>query len=135
MLYNNFAIHGNRCHCHYRSTMSYGCTYHISCCKWTLSSPTVIYNNRSLPYLPLVPLIDKLAERRFRLSIKVGIQPDSIENRDAIMDIHVKVALIESWVIILHVNSKIGFKVFPVARDEYRGVVVGAAALLNLIFF
>ncbi|XVF74081.1 hypothetical protein PTKIN_Ptkin13bG0032500 [Pterospermum kingtungense] len=61
-------------------------------------------------------LSDKLAERRCKLSFRVGIQPDSIGNREAIMDILVKVALMESRIIVLHVNSNIGFKVFSVAK-------------------
>ncbi|XWS26034.1 hypothetical protein CRYUN_Cryun27aG0118600 [Craigia yunnanensis] len=61
-------------------------------------------------------LNDKLAERRCRISYKVGIQPDSVVNRGAIMDILVKVALIQSRIVVLHVNPIIGFKVFSVAN-------------------
>ncbi|KAK6245702.1 hypothetical protein SCA6_008792 [Theobroma cacao] len=61
-------------------------------------------------------LNDKLAERRCRISYKVGIPPDSVANRGAIMDILVKVALMQSRIVVLHVNSMIGFKVFSVAN-------------------
>ncbi|XVE69579.1 hypothetical protein DITRI_Ditri10aG0002500 [Diplodiscus trichospermus] len=61
-------------------------------------------------------LNDKLAERRCRISYKVGIPPDSDVNRGAIMDTLVKVALMQSRIIVLHVNQIIGFKVFSVAN-------------------
>ncbi|KAF9686594.1 hypothetical protein SADUNF_Sadunf02G0005500 [Salix dunnii] len=59
---------------------------------------------------------DKLAERRCRISYKVGIPPDSGVNRTDILDILIKVALMESRVIILHVNPDVGFEVFSVAN-------------------
>lgn len=62
-------------------------------------------------------LNDKLAERRCRISYKVGIQPDSVVNRGAIMNILVKVALMQSRIVVLHVfDPTIGFKVFSVAN-------------------
>ncbi|XVE94391.1 hypothetical protein REPUB_Repub02eG0004600 [Reevesia pubescens] len=61
-------------------------------------------------------LNDKLAERRCKISYKVGIAPGSVANRGAIMDILVKVALMESRIVVLHVNSIIGFEVFSVAN-------------------
>lgn len=61
-------------------------------------------------------LNDKLAERRCRISYKVGIQPDITVNRGAIMDILVKVALMQSRVVVLHVNPTIGLRVFSVAN-------------------
>ncbi|KAJ4825501.1 hypothetical protein Tsubulata_035022 [Turnera subulata] len=61
-------------------------------------------------------LSDKLAEKRFRISFKAGIHPDSGVGRAEIMDILVKVALLESRVIVLHVDPSLGFKVFSVAK-------------------
>ncbi|KAJ6773383.1 IONOTROPIC GLUTAMATE RECEPTOR [Salix purpurea] len=52
---------------------------------------------------------DRLAERRCRISYKVGIPPNSGVNRSDIMDILVKVALMESRVVIVHVDPGIGF--------------------------
>ncbi|KAG5246613.1 Glutamate receptor 3.3 precursor family protein [Salix suchowensis] len=59
---------------------------------------------------------DRLAERRCRISYKVGIPPNSGVNRSDIMDILVKVALMESRVVIVHVDPGIGFEIFSVAN-------------------
>ncbi|KAJ9165839.1 hypothetical protein P3X46_020665 [Hevea brasiliensis] len=64
----------------------------------------------------MLALSDKLAERRCKISYKVGIPPDSGANRGDIMDILVKVALMESRVVVLHVNPKLGFSLFSVAK-------------------
>uniref|UniRef100_A0A6N2LCP4 Glutamate receptor n=1 Tax=Salix viminalis TaxID=40686 RepID=A0A6N2LCP4_SALVM len=61
-------------------------------------------------------LSDRLAERRCRISYKVGIPPNSGVNRSDIMDILVKVALMESRVVIVHVDPGIGFEIFSVAN-------------------
>lgn len=61
-------------------------------------------------------LNDKLAERRCKISYKVGIQPDSSVTQGAIMDILVKVALMQSRIVVLHLNQIVGFKVFSVAN-------------------
>ncbi|KAK9023044.1 hypothetical protein V6N11_003277 [Hibiscus sabdariffa] len=61
-------------------------------------------------------LKDKLAERRCRISYKVGIQPYSTVTRGDVMDILVKVALMQSRIVVLHVNPQIAFKVFAVAN-------------------
>lgn len=61
-------------------------------------------------------LDDKLAERRCRISYKEGISPRSGVNRSDIMDILVKVALMESRIIVLHVNPDSGFLFLSVAR-------------------
>ncbi|KAK3232024.1 hypothetical protein Dsin_003905 [Dipteronia sinensis] len=60
-------------------------------------------------------LNDKLAERRCKISNKVGIPPSGV-NKGVIMDILVNVALMESRVIILHVGPELGFLVFSVAH-------------------
>ncbi|KAK9270253.1 hypothetical protein L1049_025830 [Liquidambar formosana] len=57
-----------------------------------------------------------LAERRCRISYKLGIPPGPGVNQTDIMDLLVKVALLETRVIVLHVNPDSGFKVFSVAR-------------------
>lgn len=61
-------------------------------------------------------LDDKLAERRCRISYKMGISPESGVNRADIMDRLIKVALMESRIIVLHVNPDMGFMVFSVAK-------------------
>ncbi|KAG8632218.1 hypothetical protein MANES_18G003400v8 [Manihot esculenta] len=64
----------------------------------------------------ILALSDKLAERRSKISYKVGIPPDSGVTRGDIMDILVKVALMEPRVVVLHVNPKLGFSIFSVAK-------------------
>ncbi|KAI3724699.1 hypothetical protein L2E82_36485 [Cichorium intybus] len=66
----------------------------------------------------VLALDDALAARRCRISYKVGIPPgsESEYDRSGIMDILVKIALMESRVIVLHVYPDIGFLVFSVAR-------------------
>ncbi|KAE8057422.1 hypothetical protein FH972_014117 [Carpinus fangiana] len=66
-------------------------------------------------------LDDKLAERRCRISYKEGISPGSGVNRSNIMDLMVKVALMESRIIVLHVNPDSGFMVLSVA--QYLGMM------------
>ncbi|OMO51259.1 GPCR, family 3 [Corchorus olitorius] len=59
---------------------------------------------------------DKLAERRCRISYKAGIRPGAAANDSVIMDTLVNVALMQSRIVVLHVNSIIGFKIFSVAK-------------------
>ncbi|KAK4852853.1 hypothetical protein QYF36_000115 [Acer negundo] len=61
-------------------------------------------------------LNDKLAERRCKISYKVGIPPISGVTKGVIMDILVHVALMESRVIILHVSPELGSLVFSVSH-------------------
>lgn len=61
-------------------------------------------------------LDDALASRRCKVSYKVGIPPGPDVTRGDVMDILVKVALMESRVIVLHANPTLGFMVFSVAR-------------------
>ncbi|GLT46036.1 hypothetical protein SLA2020_198260 [Shorea laevis] len=62
-------------------------------------------------------LNDKLAERHCRITYKVGIPPDSGVNRNVIMDILIKVGLMESRIIVLHVKPPtLGFEVFSMAN-------------------
>ncbi|KAL8514506.1 hypothetical protein ACS0TY_013569 [Phlomoides rotata] len=63
----------------------------------------------------LSALDDALAARKCRVSYKAGIPPGDI-SRSEIMDILVKVALMESRVIVLHTSSTTGSKVFSVAH-------------------
>lgn len=60
-------------------------------------------------------LNDKLAEKRCRISYKAGIPPGP-GTRSTIMDVLVKVAMMESRVIVLHVNPDSGFQIFSVAH-------------------
>lgn len=61
-------------------------------------------------------LDDKLAERRCRISYKLTIPPGPGANRSDIMDLLVKVASLESRVIVLHVNPDSGFTILAVAQ-------------------
>lgn len=61
-------------------------------------------------------LDDALAARRCKISYKAGVPPAAGASRGDIMDILVKVALMESRVIILHAYPDVGFMVFSVAR-------------------
>lgn len=60
-------------------------------------------------------LDDALAARRCRISYKAGIPPTGTSRGD-IMDILVKVALMEARVIVLHAYRDVGFMVFSVAH-------------------
>lgn len=64
----------------------------------------------------VLALDDALAARRCRISYKIGIPPGSEYGRSEIMDILVKIALMEARVIVLHVYPDMGFLVFSVAR-------------------
>ncbi|KAL3617717.1 hypothetical protein CASFOL_038038 [Castilleja foliolosa] len=64
----------------------------------------------------LSALDDALAARRCRVSYKAGIPPSDDITRSDIMDILVKVALMESRVIVLHAYPSVGFTVFSAAR-------------------
>ncbi|KAJ6731201.1 GLUTAMATE RECEPTOR 3.3 [Salix viminalis] len=77
---------------------------------------TAIYIDDDYGRNGISALGDKLAERRCRISYKAGIPPDSGVNRTDILDVLIKVALMESRVIILHVNPDVGFEVFSVAN-------------------
>lgn len=61
-------------------------------------------------------LDDALAARRCRVSYKAGVPPGPDVSRSDIMDILVKVALMESRIIVLHAYPDLGFNVFSVAR-------------------
>ncbi|KAK6160845.1 hypothetical protein DH2020_004226 [Rehmannia glutinosa] len=63
----------------------------------------------------LSALDDALAAKRCRVSYKAGIPPGDVSRSD-IMDILVKVALMESRVIVLHAYPAVGFTVFSVAH-------------------
>ncbi|KAK6939102.1 Solute-binding protein family 3/N-terminal domain of MltF [Dillenia turbinata] len=64
---------------------------------------------------------DALAARRCRISDKVKIPPGTDVNRNDIVGILVKVALLESRVIVLHANPKSGLLVLSVA--SYLGMM------------
>ncbi|XP_074357270.1 glutamate receptor 3.3 [Apium graveolens] len=66
-------------------------------------------------------LNDALAARRCRISHKAGIPPGHGVSRGVIMDILVKVAVMESRIIVLHVYPALGFTVFSVA--QYLGMM------------
>lgn len=61
-------------------------------------------------------LDDKLAERRCRISYKLGIPPGQGATRGDLMDLLVKVSQLESRVIVLHVNPDLGLNVLSVAQ-------------------
>ncbi|RZR96523.1 hypothetical protein BHM03_00025555 [Ensete ventricosum] len=62
---------------------------------------------------------DKLSEKRYQISYKAALQPGA--TRDDIMDLLVKVALMASRIIVVHVNPSISIEVFVTAR--YLGMV------------
>ncbi|KAJ0086243.1 hypothetical protein Patl1_09367 [Pistacia atlantica] len=64
----------------------------------------------------IAALSDKLAERRCKISYKAAIPPGSGVNQNVIMDLLVKVALMESRIIVLHASGDIGFRVFSAAN-------------------
>lgn len=64
----------------------------------------------------LAALDDALAAKRCKVSYKAGIPPGSAVSRAEIVDILVKVALMESRVIVLHASPDSGFMVFSVAK-------------------
>ncbi|KAM7253215.1 hypothetical protein ACFE04_025833 [Oxalis oulophora] len=61
-------------------------------------------------------LSNKLEERRCKISYKAGISPNSEVTQADIMDILVKVALMESRIVVLHTGITLGPKVFNVAH-------------------
>ncbi|KAK2988214.1 hypothetical protein RJ640_020696 [Escallonia rubra] len=61
-------------------------------------------------------LDDELARRRCKISHKVGLPPGPDVSRGEVMDILVKVAVMESRVIVLHAYPSLGFLVYSVAR-------------------
>ncbi|GAB2260611.1 hypothetical protein Droror1_Dr00011466 [Drosera rotundifolia] len=61
-------------------------------------------------------LDDALAERRCKISYKVGIHPGYGLSWNEIMDALVTVSMVESRVIVLHVNPDSGFTIFRVAN-------------------
>lgn len=61
-------------------------------------------------------LEDSLAPRRCRISYKGGIKSGPGVDRSEITDLLVKVALMQSRVVVLHVNPDSGFMVFNVAQ-------------------
>lgn len=61
-------------------------------------------------------LDDELAARRCRISFKEGINSGTQVNRGEITSLLVKVALMQSRVIVLHAQTDYGFMVFNVAR-------------------
>lgn len=64
----------------------------------------------------IAALGDKLAEKRCKISYKAALPPDPGATRSEIMDTLIKVALLESRVIVLHTYNKSGFEVFDVAH-------------------
>ncbi|KAI4374870.1 hypothetical protein MLD38_012812 [Melastoma candidum] len=81
---------------------------------------TAIYLDDDYGRNGISALDDKLAERRLRISYKVGIRPGTVSRAD-IMDILVKVTMMESRVVVVHTNPESGFQVFSVA--QYLGMM------------
>ncbi|CAN1127743.1 Glutamate receptor 3.3 [Linum perenne] len=77
---------------------------------------TAIYIDDDYGRNGLSALGDKLAERRCKISYKVGIPPESGVNSSDIMDLLVKVEMMESRVIVLHVYPQKGLEVFSMAN-------------------
>lgn len=77
---------------------------------------TAIYLDDSRGRNGVAALGDKLAERRCKISYKSGISPGPGLSRNDISDLLVKVALMESRVIVLHTNISSGLLVLSVAK-------------------
>ncbi|KAL9269001.1 Glutamate receptor 3.3-like protein [Drosera capensis] len=77
---------------------------------------TVIFVDDDYGRNGMSALDDALNERRCKISYKVGIRPGTGVSRSEIMDILVKVAMVESRVIVLHVNPSSGFTILRVAN-------------------
>ncbi|XP_026394731.1 glutamate receptor 3.2-like [Papaver somniferum] len=66
----------------------------------------------------IAALGDKLAERRCRIAYKAALPPNYTDpNRDQITDVLVKLALMESRIIVLHTYANSGLMVFDVAKN------------------
>ncbi|XP_044474721.1 glutamate receptor 3.3-like isoform X1 [Mangifera indica] len=66
-------------------------------------------------------LNDELAQRHCKVSYKAAIPPGSRVNQNDIMNLLVKVALMESRIIVLHASGDMGLRVFSVA--SYLGMM------------
>ncbi|PIA46687.1 hypothetical protein AQUCO_01500318v1 [Aquilegia coerulea] len=64
----------------------------------------------------IAALGDKLAERRCKISYKAALLPDPGATEEVIKDALVKVALMESRVIVVHTYSKSGLMIFDIAK-------------------
>ncbi|KAI3921958.1 hypothetical protein MKX01_005647 [Papaver californicum] len=65
----------------------------------------------------IAALGDQLAQKRCRISYKVGISPVIGVSRSEVLDLLVKVTAVESRVVLLHVNPDLGLKIFAVAQS------------------
>ncbi|XP_022941510.1 glutamate receptor 3.3-like [Cucurbita moschata] len=76
-----------------------------------------IYVDDDYGWNGIAALDDKLSEKRCKITYKVGISPETAVNQVQVMDQLVKIALMESRVMVLHVNPKLGTLVFSVAKS------------------
>lgn len=61
-------------------------------------------------------LNDKLASRRLRITYKAGLHPDNAVNKNEIMNMLIKIMLLQPRIIVIHVYSELGFAVFKEAK-------------------
>uniref|UniRef100_A0A1J3H3D2 Glutamate receptor n=2 Tax=Noccaea caerulescens TaxID=107243 RepID=A0A1J3H3D2_NOCCA len=61
-------------------------------------------------------LNDKLASRRLRITYKAGLRPDNAANKNEIMNLLIKIMLLQPRIIVIHVYSELGFAVFKEAK-------------------
>lgn len=61
-------------------------------------------------------LNDKLASRRLRITYKAGLHPDTVVNKNEIMNMLIKIMLLQPRIIVIHVYSELGFAVFKEAK-------------------
>lgn len=61
-------------------------------------------------------LNDKLASRRLRITYKAGLHPDNAANKNEIMNLLIKIMLLQPRIIVIHVYSELGFAVFKEAK-------------------
>ncbi|CAA0271063.1 unnamed protein product [Arabidopsis thaliana] len=61
-------------------------------------------------------LNDKLASRRLRITYKAGLHPDTAVNKNEIMNMLIKIMLLQPRIVVIHVYSELGFAVFKEAK-------------------
>ncbi|CAO2833706.1 unnamed protein product [Amaranthus hypochondriacus] len=75
-----------------------------------------VYNDDDYGRNGVAALDDALADKRGRITYKAAIPPDTSVTRGDIMDIFVKIAMLECRVIILHTNPHSGRLIFNVSN-------------------
>lgn len=88
-----------------------------------------VFNDDEYGRNGVAALDDALADKRGRISYKAALPPDTAVTRGDILDIFVKIAMLESRVIVLHVNLHSGRLIFDVA--SYLGMIGNGYAWIS----